>query len=264
MEAVKSGAAPPDALLRKQYVAQVRAVDGKDGAYTFCISTGSVDRESDTLAVAGWDTRSYEANPVVLYAHNQWGLPIGKATSLTKGTDALLAEMEFVAGEVYAFAGTVRALVDGGYLRATSVGFRPIKYLWNSERKGYDFAEQELLEFSIVPVPANPEALRKAAAAGIDLAPMREWAEGVLDSIEPGLWLPKAAAERALRIVGGERSSVAVAVNPEPAPAPVPAQVPTEAAPKVVITMDNVRAALQAGLREAAGAAVRRAQGRLD
>ena len=43
-----------------------------------------------------------------------------------------------------------------------SVGFAPIKFKFTSdpERKfGIDFIEQELLEFSIVPVPANPDAV---------------------------------------------------------------------------------------------------------
>jgi hypothetical protein len=63
-------------------------------------------------------------------------------------------------------------MVKRGFLRATSVGFRPKrdKYSWNEERGGIDFEEQELLEFSVVPVPSNPEALLSAskdfAAAG--------------------------------------------------------------------------------------------------
>jgi hypothetical protein len=37
-----------------------------------------------------------------------------------------------------------------------------------------------LLEFSVCPVPANPEALIEARSAGIDIAPIRDWAVKLL------------------------------------------------------------------------------------
>lgn len=84
-------------------------------------------------------------------------------------------------------------------MRAVSVGFVPKKWTRNEERAGYavDFVEQELLEYSAVPVPANPEALLEAKSAGIDVAPMVEWAEKVLDGAagEKGLWLPRKDVE---------------------------------------------------------------------
>src|SRR5690606_20034299 len=52
------------------------------------------------------------------------------------------------------------------------------KWNWSEEddrRFGVDFIEQELLEFSIVPVPANPDALIEARGMVGDLEPMRAW-----------------------------------------------------------------------------------------
>ena len=54
---------------------------------------------------------------------------------------------------VFAEAGEVRigltymtgALVKLGALRATSVGFRALKWTYNEERRGVDFEQQELL-----------------------------------------------------------------------------------------------------------------------
>jgi hypothetical protein len=43
---------------------------------------------------------------------------------------------------------------------------RPLRYERNDQRGGYDFLENELLEWSLTPVPANSEALI-AAAAGV-------------------------------------------------------------------------------------------------
>ena len=56
----------------------------------------------------------------------------------------------------------VAELVSQGFLKATSVGFRPLALQPSSDparKYGIDFLEQELLEFSIVSIPANAEAL---------------------------------------------------------------------------------------------------------
>ena len=68
-----------------------------------------------------------------------------------------------------------------GFLHAVSVGFRPLDWRWaaGEERAdGIDFQRQELLEFSCVPVPANPEALVAVRAKGIDLTPLLQRRKG--------------------------------------------------------------------------------------
>lgn len=147
----------------------------------FVISTGAVDRDNDTIDPKGWDLKNYLANPVVLWAHDYRQLPVGRARSVTISDGKLVSECEFAEHD---FAQTVYAMVKGGFLRATSVGFRARKYTINEERHGLDFTEQELMEYSIVPVPANPEALNLegAKAAGIDIEPIVGWAKSVLAS----------------------------------------------------------------------------------
>lgn len=210
--AAKAGE-PPAELLHKQYTADSIKAEG-DGKYSFTISTGAVDRDKDTVAVDGWSLDSYRRNPVVLFAHRYAEPPVGLAEAVLAKGGQLKARVKFAPADTYAFAETVRRLVDGGYLRATSVGFRALKWSFNEERGGVDFLEQELMEFSIVPVPANPEALIDAKSAGIDLAPLKDWAVRILDGVEPGLWLPKDVAARALKIASGE--PVVVVPDPEP------------------------------------------------
>ena len=166
---------------------------------TFIISTGVQDRDDDIINVDGWDLDNYEKNPVVLWGHNYGGLPVAQAMEVEVKDDKLIAVDRFTPQDMYPFGYMVYQLVRGKFLRATSVGFRPRSYLWNDDHKGYDFNEQELLEHSIVPVPSNPEALEAASACGIDLAPMKQWAEEILDGGPDGesvaLWLPKNAVE---------------------------------------------------------------------
>ena len=55
------------------------------------------------------------------------------------------------------FAQSIKALVDGGFQNASSVGFIPM------ERQGNTITKAQLLEVSLVPVPANQQALMLAA-----------------------------------------------------------------------------------------------------
>jgi hypothetical protein len=79
------------------------------------------------------------------------------------------------------------------FLHAVSVGFQPKKYEFvqaavDAERarhSGINFLQQELLEYSAVPVPANPNALAVARSAGIDTTPLKQWAERALDESDP-------------------------------------------------------------------------------
>lgn len=205
--AARRGEATPEGTLRKVYAADSIKAEG-ERTYAWTISTGSVDRDRDTIAADGWRVDNFlKAGGPVLWAHQSRDLPIGKAVWVKAQAGVLKARVEFAPADVYPFAETVRRLVDFGALKATSVGFLPDfeKAAWNEQRGGYDFKGQELLEFSIVPVPANPDALMDAKDAGIDLAPLKSWAEGVMDGMEPGLWLPKAAALRALDIIGAPK-----------------------------------------------------------
>ena len=155
-----------DQQMRKQFAAAVKSVGARQRR--FVISTPDPDRDNDVVMITGWRLENYRRNPVVLWAHDYHALPIGRAIDVRIEGRALVATVEFAEHQQ---AVEVMRLVDGGFLRATSVGFRPLRFELN-ERGGVDYYEQELLEFSIVPVPANPEAL---IAAGIDRGPLKGW-----------------------------------------------------------------------------------------
>ena len=186
------GEAPTDATLRKAYVAEVQAAEGDARRIDFTISTASVDRDRDTIAVAGWKLTPFKKNPVVLWAHDYSMPPVARATKIRVDGESLKATAEFAPAESYPFAETIYQLLKGGFLQATSVGFRPLKHAWNAERGGMDFEAQELLEFSIVPVPANADCLMEGKAAGIDVEPLKAWAEGVAKTFGFA-WAPIAA-----------------------------------------------------------------------
>ncbi len=186
-----------EAMLHKGFTAVTISPVSEKGRMRVCISTADVDRDNDTIEVAGWDLGSYMKNPVVLWAHDHKSLPVGKAVSVGIEGGQLVAEMEFADHEL---AKTVQRLYEGGFMRAFSVGFRAKQNMFNEERGGVDFKEQELLEFSTVPVPANPMALVAASAAGADLETMRKWMGDLIEAWPGDLKL----TGKAWRKLGGE------------------------------------------------------------
>ena len=183
-------------------VAQPLPVDGVARTLRFCFSDDSVDRMNDTIAAAGWDLTDFLANPVALWAHDSSAPPIGGARNVGVEGERLLGDIEFAPPETYAFADTIYRLVLGKFLRAVSVGFLPTRYAFveNDPERGFgiDFLEQALLEISVCPVPANPNALQEARRKGIDTRPVVEWAERTLDG-DGMTALPRAELERLRR-----------------------------------------------------------------
>ena len=152
----------------------MRAVD-------IVISTDTPDRDRDIIAVEGWDLRSYRRNPVVLFAHDYASLPVARGENVRAEDGKLKATAKFVPADIYPFAETIYRMLAGGWMNAASVGFRPLEWNYNEDRHGVDFNRTELLEFSIVPVPANAECLVEARAAGVDVEPLKAWAEKTLE-----------------------------------------------------------------------------------
>lgn len=177
--------------IRKQFIPdEIKQVGGDDDrTLRFIISTGSVDRDKDTIAPKGWNFKAFRKNPVVLFAHNSRQPPIGRALKLIKEDDRILADAQFMDDDIdtSGFSDMIFRMLKGKFLNAVSVGFIPEKFEFVDDeehpdrRFGIDFLKQELLEFSIVPVPSNPEALIQARSVGdINTEPLQEWFEGVL------------------------------------------------------------------------------------
>ncbi|PKB58048.1 MAG: hypothetical protein BZY73_00170 [SAR202 cluster bacterium Casp-Chloro-G3] len=151
-------------LLRKWAGKEVKGDGDSAKEMTFVISTDEVDRHGDVIVADGWRLESYQRNPVFLWAHDYMRPVIGKAVVVWQELHGLLARMEFAPTE---FAQEVASLYRGNYQRGVSVGFKPIQYEERRHDKtgafqGIRFLEQELLEVSAVPVPANRSALRRS------------------------------------------------------------------------------------------------------
>jgi len=148
----------------------------QDKPIKFVASTATPDRYNDVVA-QDWDLSAYNRNPVVLFNHNPTQMPIGKGKAYVEN-DQLMLEVEF--DQKDEMAKTIEQKVRDGYINAVSVGFQPLKSINRASlpadhphhgKSGQFFSKSELLEVSIVTIPANNEAtLSKQFTREIGLA----------------------------------------------------------------------------------------------
>lgn len=118
-----------------------------------------------TVLEQDWDLSRYEANPVVLFAHDTRSKPIGQGRSVAVKTKKLNATVWF--SEATQDARDCWALAKEGTLRGISVGFRPGKITYDEKNDVVILSENVLYELSLCPVPSNPDALAKLRARAI-------------------------------------------------------------------------------------------------
>ncbi len=155
-------------LIYKQFSVDKKTVDAERGIFEAMITTEAVDRDGDIILADGGDLENFRKNPVVLDGHmHVTSLVVAKSLKeeLIEG-EGIKATFQFASRETSEHADNIRKLWEAGFLNAVSIGF----ILHKSEprldengeelRRGRIFLEWELLEFSIVAVPANQDALR--------------------------------------------------------------------------------------------------------
>jgi len=134
--------------------------------YSWTLSTFDLDRYGERIDPAGWDFAQYCKNPIVEWAHNYMIPAIGKIEGLAADDKGLHGVVCFNDKDYDIFGWSIGQRVKAGVIRAGSVGFRVLEIEIPDKETAKDgtsliFRKQELLEFSICNVPANPFALAK-------------------------------------------------------------------------------------------------------
>lgn len=135
----------------------------------FVLSDATVDRYGDIVEPDGWDLTWFLKNPIALFGHSN-SFPIGTWSNLRVEGGKLIGRLNLAARGTSARIDELIGLVEQGVLRAVSVGFIPRKSQPidpEEPYKGVRFLEQELLETSLVSVPANPAALAVAKSLSV-------------------------------------------------------------------------------------------------
>ena len=139
--------------------------DTEDNKATFVASTNTEDRYGDVINQRGWRLDSYKKNPVVLLNHDATSLPIGRG-DVALVDNQLMIEVEFDMEDKK--ASEIARKVKKGFISAVSVGFNSKDSIYRSDlpkdnpayaERGLYFKSAELLEVSIVTIPANPQAI---------------------------------------------------------------------------------------------------------
>jgi len=151
---------------------EIRAADDGSKIHRITIFKNEKARSGPELSLKGMSIAAYKRNPTVQWAHDTMGytpsggLPIGRTVLLDKDDSRIKADFTFLQDDP--FASRVENAWEQGYIRAASVSWRSIE----SERidgeeqdwfgTGWRDTKSELLEWSLVPVPADPGALRES------------------------------------------------------------------------------------------------------
>ena len=136
----------------------LKSVDEANYTVEAIISTDDEDRHGEIVKQSGWSVERYKENPVVLFSHDN-DQPIGKAIDINVGEKATTAKIKFAVEENPRVL-SLWKMVKGGYLKGISVGFI------NKLREGNELIENELIEISLVAVPANANAFVLALENG--------------------------------------------------------------------------------------------------
>src|SRR5262249_54431553 len=132
---------------------------------------------------------------------------LGKAliTEVRQGT---LFQRILFAVEANPIAKIAHALYSGGFLKAVSVGFIPVKWEDGTAQTPYrrKYTEQELLEVSAVAIPANPNALTLALKSGaLQRADLENTMQLIWQAIPP---MPKATTPELLALLRSIRDQL--------------------------------------------------------
>ena len=137
-----------------------KSIDVQKDSFHWVMSTFDVDRDFEKVDPAGWNLKNYLANPVILWSHDYSIPAIGYAENM-KADTVLEGNIVFNSKEFDEFGWSIGQRVKAGALRCGSVGFiaEEVEFLESKDREcDLIFRKQELLEFSICCVLANPFA----------------------------------------------------------------------------------------------------------
>jgi prohead serine protease len=158
----------------------VLAVDTTEMSADFLISTTRRDRHGDIVVPKGCikTLPDYEKNPRIFFAHRSTELPIASSRNPKTNEFTLWVEEEKITSRAFFHGKTqlsddVFELIVSKDLQAASIGFQPLiaRLMEGAEQPqdgetidfdmgGLIFDEWSLFEWSVVPVPANPDAIR--------------------------------------------------------------------------------------------------------
>ena len=144
----------------------------EDGsAHRMVIAANELSRNGDELNLRGISFKNYRKNPVVLWAHDSYqGIPIAKTLKIGHDDQGRIVQQTSSSTPTTSLRPVWRTPGTGDSYEPPRSGTSPPRWLrcWNEQGRawtGLRIEESELLEWSLVAVPADPDSVRAAARA---------------------------------------------------------------------------------------------------
>lgn len=137
----------------------------------FVISSEAVDTYDTIFVAEGCELERYNNNPIVAYGHRTWSddpdMILGTSQVRQEGK-LTIGKVRFEDVETNPTAEKVFKKIQAGTLRMASIGANVKEWRWGDAEKGENpgviyFIRWELLEWSIVPIGSNKDALVRNA-----------------------------------------------------------------------------------------------------
>lgn len=159
----------------------IKEVLGEEPILDFVASDETLDRYNEIIKSDGWQLDNFKKNPVIVDCHDYSSIAkiIGRSPTVGVIDGKLVNRVEFATANP--LGNLCWKMAKAGFIRSESVGFIPLEWT-NGNKVGEPdrtYLQQELLEISLVVVPANPSATIGAAykSGAIGKSDLRELAK---------------------------------------------------------------------------------------
>ncbi len=173
--------------LRRSMTVVPKIISEKDGLVDYIASNETLDSYNEVISAKGWRFTRFAKNAPFVDSHNYWSIDklLGAVESARIEARNLIERVQWAKDvEENKLAQLGWKMTLGGFLKAVSVGFFPLRYVangkegWNQAVSGlglkpedaqgisYIYLEQEQIELSACIIGANPDALAKSFEAG--------------------------------------------------------------------------------------------------
>jgi len=162
---------------KQDFFSQIREVNKDERSIVHYASTKSADAYETILLPNCFNLRRFEKNPIVFWAHQYRGFPVGRNVWRKSDKTGFLVKTQFTPNQV---GDDLLMLYSEDFLRGWSVGFDPMNWVTKGAKEFeqlvkewkltgvFDliFTEVLLYEYSVAPLPANEDSLNAALADG--------------------------------------------------------------------------------------------------
>ena len=164
-------------ITRKALTAELK---GTAKGFAAVITAETLDRDGEVLIPQGMNSVEFEKNPTLFWNHD-YAQPVGRCNGLKRKESTIVGDFTFAqrpdgyGGEF--FPEVAAALVGQGIVNAVSVAYVPedggVRRATEIDRKKYGdrvhtvYSRWKLLEVSLAPLQANPDALITAVKKGM-------------------------------------------------------------------------------------------------